>query len=152
VLIGDGDSLEELQAMAVESGLGDFVRFTGYVDDEEMMRYLSAADVCLDPNPSSPLNDVSTWIKVMEYMALGKPIVCFDLKETRVSADEAALYVEPNDENAFAKAIERLMDDPVQRSKMGEYGKDRVLNRLNWNVSAQSLLAAYSHLFQVPVT
>ncbi len=67
-----------------------------------MVRYLSTADICLDPNPSSPLNDVSTWIKVMEYMALGKPIVSFDLKETRTSAADAAVYVTPNDEAEFA--------------------------------------------------
>src|SRR3989454_9027975 len=115
-----------------------------------MMRYLSTADICLDPNPSSPLNDVSTWIKVMEYMALGKPIVSFDLKETRISAGEAALYVTPNDENEFAKAIAHLMDDPDKRSRMGEYGRLRVHNELNWNVTSQNLLRAYNHLFDHP--
>jgi len=111
------------------------------------MRYLSTADICLDPNPSSPLNDVSTWIKVMEYMALGKPIVSFDLKETRISAREAALYVTPNDEIEFARAILRLMDDPAKRSKMGEYGRTRVHDELNWNVTSQNLLKAYGRLF-----
>ena len=86
VLIGDGDSLDELKAQAVALGLQDHVFFTGFIPDEDMMRYLSSADVCMDPNPSSPLNDVSTWIKVMEYMALSKPIVSFALKETQVSA------------------------------------------------------------------
>ena len=101
----------------------------------------------MDPNPSSPLNDVSTWIKVMEYMALGKPIVSFDLKETRVSAGEAALFVPPNDEREFAKATARLMDDPELRSRMGEVGKTRVNEELNWQVSARNLLRAYDHLF-----
>ena len=112
-----------------------------------MLRYLSTADICLDPNPSSPLNDVSTWIKVMEYMALGKPIVSFDLAETRISAGKAALYVAPNDEIAFAKAILRLMDDPDERSSMGEYGRIRVREDLNWSVSSRNLLRAYSRLF-----
>jgi len=148
VLIGDGDSREELESQALELGLGEYVRFTGFIPDEDMMRYLSTADICLDPNPSSPLNDVSTWIKVMEYMALGKPIVSFDLKETRISAGEAALYVTPNDEIAFARAIVRLMDDPSKRSQMGAYGRTRVHDELNWDVTSQNLLKAYRRLFR----
>jgi len=152
VLIGDGDSREELESLALELGLADYVRFTGFISDEEMMRYLSTADICLDPNPSSPLNDVSTWIKVMEYMALGKPIVSFDLKETRVSAGDAALYVTPNDEFEFARAIARLMEDPTRRSQMGAYGSTRVRDELNWNVTSQNLLKAYHRLFAEPPT
>ncbi len=147
VLIGDGDSREGLESLALNLDLGDHVRFTGFIPDEDMMRYLSTADICLDPNPSSPLNDVSTWIKVMEYMALGKPIVSFDLRETRISAGEAALYVTPNDEIEFAGAIARLMDDPAKRSQMGEYGRTRVRDELNWSVTSQNLLRAYNELF-----
>jgi glycosyltransferase involved in cell wall biosynthesis len=105
VLVGDGDSLDDLRSLAVDLGIADRVLFTGWIPDEEMVRYLSTADICLDPNPSSPLNDVSTWIKVMEYMALGKPVVSFDLKETRISAADAAVYATPNDEAEFARAI-----------------------------------------------
>jgi glycosyltransferase involved in cell wall biosynthesis len=83
----------------------------------------------------------------MEYMALGKPIVTFDLKETRFSARESAIYVEPNNEKEFAKAIVLLMDDPERRKKLGEYGRERVLNELNWNVVGNNLLLAYDHLF-----
>ena len=147
ILIGDGDSREELESQALELGLGEYVRFTGFIPDEDMMRYLSTADICLDPNPSSPLNDVSTWIKVMEYMALGKPVVSFDLKETRISAGEAALYVTPNDEIEFARAIVQLMDDPAKRSQMGAYGRTRVHDELNWSVTSQNLLRAYRRLF-----
>ena len=111
--------------------IDDHVQFTGFIPDEDLVRYLSTADICLDPNPSSPLNDVSTWIKVMEYMALGKPIVSFDLKETRVSAGDAALYVTPNDEAQFAAAIATLMDDPVRCAAMGRSGVRE--SRPNWD-------------------
>jgi glycosyltransferase involved in cell wall biosynthesis len=148
VLIGSGDSLDELREEAVTLGIADHVLFTGYIPDKEMIRYLSTADICLDPNPSSPLNDVSTWIKVMEYMALGKPIVSFDLKETRVSAGESAIFVKPNDEAEFAKAISQLMDDPARRRRMGEWGRNRVHEALSWQVSSKSLLAAYGYLFR----
>ena len=147
VLIGDGDSLDELKAQAVDLGLQDHVFFTGFIPDEDMMRYLSSADVCLDPNPSSPLNDVSTWIKVMEYMALSKPIVSFALKETQVSAADAAVYAPPNDEMAFAKAVARLMDDPALRARMGAIGRGRVENELNWSITSRNLVSAYNQLF-----
>jgi glycosyltransferase involved in cell wall biosynthesis len=150
VLIGRGDSLEELQSQAKKLGIGDYVHFTGFISDADTMRYLSTTDICLDPDPSSPLNDVSTWIKIMEYMALGKPIVSFDLKETRKSAGEAALFVPPNNEIEFARAIVRLMDDPAKCAKMGEYGRKRVEKELSWSITSRNLLLAYNHLFPKP--
>jgi glycosyltransferase involved in cell wall biosynthesis len=151
VLIGSGDSLDELRADAARLKIEEYVFFTGFVPDTDMIRYLSTADICLDPNPSSPLNDVSTWIKVMEYMALGKPIVSFDLKETRVSARDAAVYVEPNNEEAFAKAVADLMDDPARRLRMGAFGKQRVREELSWEMSSANLLKAYEHLLPTAV-
>ena len=148
VLIGSGDSLDALRAQATALGLNGHVEFTGFIPDETLVRYLSTADICLDPNPSSPLNDVSTWIKVMEYMALAKPVVSFDLKETRVSAGDAAVYVTPNDELAFAGAVASLMDDPARCAEMGRTGRARVAAELGWHVTSQNLLRAYETLFQ----
>jgi glycosyltransferase involved in cell wall biosynthesis len=148
ILIGEGDSLEELKVMAKDLRLDECVTFTGFIPDDEMVRYLSTVDICLDPNPSSPLNDVSTWIKVMEYMALGKPVVSFDLKETRVSAGEAAVFVEANDEMAFAKMTAALMDDPAKRAAMAQVGRGRVERELGWHVTSQNLSHAYECLLQ----
>src|SRR5438045_8321752 len=110
VIMGSGDSLQDLRDLAGNLQLNGCVELTGFVSDEELQANLAAADICVDPDPSSPLNDVSTWIKVMEYMASAKPIVSFDLKETRFSARHAAIYVEPNNETEFAAAIAQLMD------------------------------------------
>jgi len=147
VIIGLGDAVDELKKLTHELRLEDHVWFTGFISFEDLLRYLSTADICLDPNPSSPLNDSSTWIKVMEYMALGKPLVSFDLKETRFSAQEAALYATPNEEEEFAKAIVTLMDDPELRKKMGEFGRKRVRNELSWQHVSKNLLRAYDWLF-----
>lgn len=146
VIIGTGDSLEDLKSLAAELTIEDKVWFTGYIPDQDVIRYLSTADICLDPDPSSPLNNVSTWIKIMEYMAIGKPIVSFDLKETRYSAKEAAIYVPPNDVADFAKAIVKLMDDSELRKEMGEFGRKRIENELNWNIVGKNLLSAYKRL------
>jgi glycosyltransferase involved in cell wall biosynthesis len=126
--------------------LHDCVELTGFVSDQDLEENLAAADICMDPDPSSPLNDVSTWIKIMEYMAYGKAIVSFDLKESRVSAQEAALFVPCNDELAFAKAIRRLMDDPELRLRMGRFGRQRVEKELQWSVVSHNLPAAYGAL------
>jgi glycosyltransferase involved in cell wall biosynthesis len=147
VIMGSGDSLADLRTLAQDLKLEGSVELTGFVPDEEMMQNLSAADICVDPDPSSPLNDVSTWIKIMEYMACSKPIVSFDLKETRYSAQDAALFVPPNDETAFAKAIAKLMDDPEARIRMGAFGRQRVELDLQWSVTGRNLLAAYQSLF-----
>jgi glycosyltransferase involved in cell wall biosynthesis len=146
VIIGPGDAVEDMKILARELKVDEHVWFTGFIPKADLLRYLSTADICVDPNPSSPLNDFSTWIKVMEYMALGKPVVSFDLKETRYTAREAALYVPPNDEEEFAKAIVRLMDDPAERARMGEYGRNRVSEELAWQHTSKNLLRAYEWL------
>jgi glycosyltransferase involved in cell wall biosynthesis len=149
-IIGEGDALEDLRALARELSLDDVVEFTGFVPNEERDRRLASADICLDPNPSSPLNDHSTWIKVMEYMAYAKPIVSFDLKETRFTAGEAAQYVKPNDVEEYALAIASLMDDPARRLLMGERGHARVTTELTWERSGENLIRAYRWLFSQP--
>jgi glycosyltransferase involved in cell wall biosynthesis len=146
VVIGNGDSVGDLKALAGELKIDEYLWFTGYVPDDDLIRYLSTADICVCPDPSSPLNDVSTWIKIMEYMALGKPIVTFDLKETRYSAQESALYARPNDTLEFARAIEVLMGDPALRRRMGSVGKGRIERELKWDVVKDRLLAAYGSL------
>jgi glycosyltransferase involved in cell wall biosynthesis len=144
VLIGKGDSLESLKALAHDLKIDDYVWFTGFIPEADLIRYLSTADIGVDPDPSSPLNDVSTWIKIMEYMAMEKPIVTFDLKETRYSAQDAALYVRPNDEKGFAQAIVTLMDDEELRRELGRRGRARIENELNWDIVKQNLLNAYA--------
>ena len=146
VIMGTGDSLQDLRELAENLQLNGFVELTGFIPDEDLQANLAAADICLDPDPSSPLNDVSTWIKIMEYMAYAKPIVTFDLKETRFSAGEAALYVKPNGEVEFAETIAALMEQPDLREKMGSYGRRRVEQELQWTKVGQNLLTAYESL------
>jgi glycosyltransferase involved in cell wall biosynthesis len=100
--------------------------------------------VCLAPDPLNPLNDVSTMNKIMEYMAMSRPIVSFDLREARVSAGEAAVYAPANDESEFAKLIANLLDDPAERARLGELGRERVAGPLSWANSRKALLAAYA--------
>jgi len=146
VIMGNGDSLQDLRDLAGNLQLNGCVELAGFVSDEDLQANLAAADICVDPDPSSPLNDVSTWIKVMEYMAAAKPIVSFDLKETRFSAKEAAVYVEPNNEIAFAAAIAQLMDQPELQKRMGTYGRCRVEEELQWAKVGSNLLNAYGTL------
>ena len=144
IFAGSGDAAEAMRALSVELGLADRVEFVGFVEEEELIRVLSTADVCLAPEPKNALNDASTMIKVVEYMGLGRPIVAYDLRETRFSAGEAALYAEPNDEASFAACVERLLDDPALRDRMAEVGRRRVTNELSWEQSERSLAAAYA--------
>ncbi len=146
VIMGKGDSLDDLRELATNLRIDGCVELTGFVPDEDLWSNLSAADICVDPDPSSPLNDVSTWIKIMEYMAYAKPIVSFDLKETRYSAQDAALFVPCNDEPAFAQAIATLMDNASMRETMGLFGRKRVEADLQWSVVGRNLLNAYESL------
>lgn len=143
VFMGEGDCFDEMISLAHDLGLDDIVEFTGRVPDEFVQRCLSTADVCISPDPMNPLNNLSTMNKVVEYMAMGRPIVSFDLLEARVSADDAAEYVPANDELAFAKALDALLDDPDRRRRMGQSGRRRVEQELSWDQSRQALVAFY---------
>src|SRR4030095_8277934 len=146
LIMGSGDSLQDLRDLAGTLQLNGCVELTGFIPDDDLQANLAAADICVDPDPSSPLNDVSTWIKIMEYMAYAKPIVSFDLKETRFSAGEAAVYVKPNEEAEYAKSIVALIEQPDLRKKMGSYGHRRVEQELQWTKVGQNLLTAYETL------
>ncbi|NNL84442.1 MAG: glycosyltransferase family 4 protein [Myxococcales bacterium] len=150
VLVGEGDARADLMRLATELGLDHRVRFTGRISDEDMLRALSSTDICVDPDPSNPFNDRSTMTKIMEYMALARPIVAFDLPEHRASAGEAALYAEPNDEISMARQLIALMDDPERCQRLGELGRHRVETQLAWQFQEQHLLKAYGRLVGTP--
>ncbi len=142
--IGAGDVLDDMRRLSAEVGLDGLVSFPGLLDEADVIRYLSTADVCLAPEPSNALNDASTMIKVVEYMAVERPIVAFDLPETRYSADEAALYATPNDEAEFASLVARLLDDPEERQRRGAQGRQRLERSLSWERSQAALLEAHA--------
>jgi glycosyltransferase involved in cell wall biosynthesis len=145
-LIGSGDCYAELVALRDELGLAGHVEFTGRAPDELVSRIMSTADAGLSPDPKNPLNDLSTMNKTMEYMAFELPVVAFDLRETRVSAADAAVYVQPNDVREYAKAIVALVDDEWKRATLGKIGRARVEEELAWAHQERAYLDVYRRL------
>jgi glycosyltransferase involved in cell wall biosynthesis len=146
IFAGEGDARTELMSLSAELGLEDRVEFVGWQNDEQITRLLYSADVCLAPEPKSPLNDVSTMIKIAEYMAMSRPVVAYELRESRFTAGDAAAYAEPNDVASFAARIDELLSDPARRTKMGRIGRERVERELSWEHSEEHLAAAYRRL------
>ncbi len=141
--IGDGEAFAPMQALADELDIGEFVTFTGWLARAEVFDHLATADVGLQPDPKNPRTDAATAIKTMEYMAFGVPIVAFDVHETRVSAEGAALYAHPNDVSAYAELIATLLDNPERRAVMGEVGRRRVEQELAWNHQKKAYLEVF---------
>jgi glycosyltransferase involved in cell wall biosynthesis len=151
-LIGKGDCFDELVALRDQLDLAGHVEFTGRAPDSLVAKIMSTADVGLSPDPKNPLNDLSTMNKTMEYMAYELPVVAFDLRETRVSAGDAAVYVTPNDVTEYAKAIVELADDPERRARLGKTGRVRVEQELAWSHQQRAYLDVYRRLLgDVPV-
>jgi len=147
-VVGSGTELPGMQHLAVRLGVAPYVTFTGRIPDSEMLPILSAADLCVNPDIANEMNDKSTMNKIVEYMALGKPIVQYDLTEGRISAGEASLYARKNDPVDFADKIVALLDDPALRARMGDFGRNRVIDTLSWDHEVPHLLAAYSAAFR----
>lgn len=147
VFVGDGGALGSVKAFARDAGLCECVEFTGLITDRSRIaEILATSDVSLSPEPKNALNDSSTLIKVAEAMAAGTPVVAFDLTETRITAGRAAAYATPNDPHEFAAAIDRLLDDPARRARMGAIGRARIARTFAWEHSKSDLLRAYAHL------
>lgn len=148
VLVGDGPSRKKMEALSIEMGLSDFVTFLGRAPDEILFSVLSTADICVNSDKVNPMNNLSTMNKILEYMAMKKPIVQFDVVEGRISAGDASLYAKANDPIDFAQKIIELLADPAKRRKAGEIGRSRIENELSWAHQAPKLIAAYSTLFE----
>ena len=146
-LVGSGPELDALKRLSEELEVADYVTFTGRVSDRELLEILNTADVCVNPDEYSEMNDKSTMNKIMEYMALGKPVVQFDMTEGRFSAQVASLYAKPNDSVDLAEKIVALLDDPDLRQRMGKFGRERVVNELAWSHEVPKLLSAYEKLW-----
>jgi glycosyltransferase involved in cell wall biosynthesis len=147
VLAGDGEMLSPARALADELGIADVVDFVGFVEDKRrLVEILSSCDVCISPEPPNPLNDRSTLIKIAEYMSMERPIVAFDLGETRNTAQDSAVFVGSTEE--FATEIGLLLDDPARRERIGRRGRERVLSSLSWQRSEEHLLAAYARALE----
>jgi len=149
-LIGSGDSFRPIMGLRDDLGLSGCVEMTGRISDDDVRRYLSTAEVCVCPDPRNPLNDVSTMNKVLEYMVFGKPMVSFELRESRYSAEDGALYACPNDEIEFGDRIVQLLDDPKLRAEMGRRNRERVERKLSWEHTSEELLRAYEDLLGRP--
>lgn len=147
--IGAGPAFQKLQQLLRDKGLEDMVTFTGRIPDNEMVEILSTADICVNPDRPCRMNDISTMIKIMEYMALGRPIIQFDLKEGKISAQDASLYCDNRNQTYdFAEKILWLIDHPEERKRMGDLGRRRVEKELAWDYSVGHLLAAYETAFR----
>jgi glycosyltransferase involved in cell wall biosynthesis len=143
VLVGSGPELPRLRERVRSLNVGDQVCFTGRLSESDLREVLATADVCVNPDEANRMNDISTMNKIMEYMALGKPVVQFDLHEGRVSAGDASLYAERNDAASLASCIVRLLEDPEKRRAMGQIGRHRLTTMLSWELQVPKLLAAY---------
>ena len=148
-IVGGGTDLEKIKTLSTEMGLDDYVDFYGRVSDEDLIDILNTADVCVNPDKPTEMNNLSTMNKIMEYMAIKKPIVQFNLKEGKYTARDASLYAENNNNNDFAEKILWLLDNDKERAKMGEFGYQRVINELSWDHESKKLVDFYKKALNI---
>lgn len=149
VFVGTGDMVEPMHALTTDLGLDDHVEFAGWRGDDDIRRILSTADVCIAPDPPSPLNDCSTMMKIAEYMAMGRPVASYDLTESRVTAGPAALYATPGDPADLGRCLDELLSDAELRDRMGSAGRERTESRLAWHHMEPVLLSAYARALEL---
>jgi glycosyltransferase involved in cell wall biosynthesis len=144
--IGGGPDQPRMRSMADDMGLSEMVHFTGRVSDEVLKCYLATADICVDPDPLTAWSDLSTMNKMIEYLAFGRPVVAFSLREHRNTAADCAVFVKPNDEPGMAVAIRDLLLDEERRAALSQDGQRRFREILAWENSEKELIDRYSAL------
>lgn len=144
-IIGGGTDLDRIKELSSSMKLDSFLDFYGRISDEKLVDILNTADVCVNPDKPTEMNNLSTMNKIMEYMSLKKPIVQFDLKEGRFSAEEASLYAK--DVHDFSNKILQLINNPALRCQMGDFGYQRVINELSWEKEKYHLISFYNKVF-----
>jgi glycosyltransferase involved in cell wall biosynthesis len=146
-IVGDGTCFLKMKKLSTEMGINEYIDFYGRVPDDLLIAILNTADICVNPDKPTEMNNLSTMNKIMEYMALRKPVVQYDLKEGRFSAQEASLYAECGDTIDFSNKIIQLIDDPELRTKMGAFAYNRILNELSWDYEKEKLIKFYNLIF-----
>jgi len=150
VLVGSGSAVADLRQLVSTLHLDKYVKFTGKVPFAEVPSYIAGFDICCTPDPRNAYNDSCTTIKTMEYMALGKPVVCFETTENMKTAGDAALYAKNNDIEEYAGLLQDLVAGPALREELGKRGRQRIQSELSWTHQARRLIAAYDRLHQRP--
>jgi len=146
IAVGKGPHWKNLVELSKRMGVEDFLNFTGYIPDRELYEMLTTVDVCVNPEFVNEFTDKSTMIKIMEYMAFGKPIAQFRTTEGEISAGDASVYVNENRVDSFAEAIIDLLEDPQKRQLMGRAGRRRVEQYLSWAKQKTVLKKAYERI------
>jgi glycosyltransferase involved in cell wall biosynthesis len=146
VIMGTGPHWNKMVELSRQMQLEKWVTFTGYIPYRDFYEILATSDVCVNPEPSNEFTNKSTMLKIMDYMTFGKPIVQFKTVEGRVTAGDAAVYIEDNDEEAFAEALITLINNPAKRESMGAHGYARIRDILNWDKQKENLFRAYEKL------
>jgi glycosyltransferase involved in cell wall biosynthesis len=124
------------------------VEFPGWLGPQGVDDLLSRATCAIQPDLSTPMNQLSTMAKTVEYLARGVPVVAVDLLETRRTAEDAALYVATGDPAEFAKALDELLRDDAKRAEMSTVGLKRFETVLAWEHQASSYLSVWKHLLR----
>jgi glycosyltransferase involved in cell wall biosynthesis len=138
VLLGNGECHDELRARATALDLAGWVRFPGWLSEQDLFTHLATADVGLDASLQVEVSPV----KVMEYMAFGVPVVAFDLPETTALLRGAGVGVPAGDVVGLAEALSALLDDPDRARALGDVGAQRIADELGWEHQAAVYLAA----------
>jgi len=145
-IIGGGPERDALMALSVSLGLAEFVTFHGRVSDGDMRSIIMNSDIGVNPDRPSTMNSLSSMNKIVEYMALGIPMVQFDCVEGKRTALEASTYVTDPTAAGLAIEMDALLADAAGREYMRTYGLQRFNDALCWEAQYPNLINAYSQL------
>lgn len=139
----DGIECDRIKGIVKELGIDTITTFPGRLTDEDLPTYYAAANVCVVPSHYEPFGLVS-----IEAMACRTPVVASKVGglQFTVVPEVTGLLVPPQDEEAFAQAIDRILSNPVWGDELGEVGRQRVEIAMSWESVGCRLSSLYTKL------
>ena len=139
----DGIERDRIEAIVDQLGLREITQFPGRLGDDLLPQYYAAADICVVPSHYEPFGLVA-----IEAMASRTPVIASDVGglQFSVKAEETGLLCPPQDDAAFAEAIDRILSNPTWGDRLGEASRQRVENLFSWDGVATQLSELYQEL------
>lgn len=148
LMVGNSEratDMDWLKGLASEMGLSEYIVFTGKVPRTEVPRHIVASDVVLSPIVPLPIYAISSPTKLVEAMAMSRPVVANDIPEQRTLLDESrAGLCTPYEERVFARTVSWLLNHPEEAREMGRRGREYVEAHRSYELLTTSILRSYA--------
>ena len=143
IIVGGGPSYSQLKKLVIEKNLESEIILTNFIDQNEIPKYISLADICINPFEINYLTDRIVPTKIIEYLACGKPVLSTPLSGTKELLPNEKFGILYSNSDNFVNTLSTLLLDKNKLKQLGEQAFDYAQKNHNWNILSKQLLQKF---------